>query len=154
MYCKEVIEAVPQTCRIEMGHGEYPNRKHYLMLKASWLYLPRVCKYLCVLWISSHLPWLKLEQENKAIEDALLLPSGYLKLKHANRIRKEEGVGPLLEAAEIAEFYIKTFNSAEAKELLGKRWMHKNTVIYQCLHLPMLTCLTLQNYRKAPLKEQ
>ena len=33
--------------------------------------------------------------------------SGYL--KHANRIRRDEGVAPLLEAAKITDFYIKTF---------------------------------------------
>ena len=44
---------------------------------------------------------------------------GYL--KRANRIRKDEGVGPLLEAAKITDFYIKTFNLTEAKEPLGKR---------------------------------
>lgn len=38
-------------------------------------------------------------------------------LKHANRIRRDEGVAPLLEAAKITDFYIKTFNSPEAKEL-------------------------------------
>lgn len=38
-------------------------------------------------------------------------------LKHANRIRRDEGVAPLLEAAKITDFYIKTFNLPEAKEL-------------------------------------
>ena len=43
--------------------------------------------------------------------------SGYL--KHANRIRRDEGVAPLLEAAKITDFYIKTFNLPEAKEPLS-----------------------------------
>ena len=42
---------------------------------------------------------------------------GYL--QHANRIRRDEGPGPLLEAAKITDLYIKTFNDPKAKQILG-----------------------------------
>mgnify|MGYP002803520008 FL=1 len=41
--------------------------------------------------------------------------AGYL--QHANRIRRDEGPEPLLEAAKITDLYIKTFNDPKAKQL-------------------------------------